>query len=90
MIKKISKDYIPLEITDTEKEKGVSQSDELPKYFPSFCGFSADELGRIYAQTLERQPDGVGFYYDVFDTEGKCIAKIHLNSLPCYWKNGKM
>ena len=34
--------------------------------------------------------DGDGFYYDVFDPEGKFIAKIQLNSIPQYWKNSKM
>ena len=30
------------------------------------------------------------FYFDVFNTEGKYIAKVPLNALPQYWKNRKM
>ena len=91
IVRKVSRDYVPIEITEAERVKRqLPQSVKLPRYFPAFQDFTVDENGRIYAQTFERQLDGDGFYYDVFDPEGKFIAKIRLNSLPQYWKNGRM
>jgi hypothetical protein len=91
IIRKVSRDYVPIEITEAEKEKRkLPQSAELPRYFPAFQDFSVDEEGRIYVQTFERQTDGEKFYYDVFGPEGKYIAKVLLNALPQYWKNSKM
>jgi hypothetical protein len=49
-----------------------------------------DEEGRIFVQTFERQADGIKFLYDVFDTDGRYVAKISLNALPQYWKKRKM
>jgi len=91
IVRKVSRDYIPIEISEEEKEKRrLPQSSELPKYFPAFQDFSVDEEGRIYVQTFERHTDGDKFYYDVFGPEGKYIAKVRLNALPQYWKYGKM
>jgi hypothetical protein len=91
VIQRVSKDYIPVEISEEEKEiRHLHQSNELPSHFPAFQDFSVDEEGRIYAQTFERQRDGDKFYYDVFESEGKYICKVPLNALPQYWKNRKM
>jgi len=91
IIRKVSRDYVPVEISEEEKEKRrLSQSNELPKFFPAFQAFSVDDEGRIYVQLFERQTDGDKFYYDVFDPVGKYIAKVLLNALPQYWKNSKM
>ena len=88
---RVSKDYIPVEISEEEKEiRHLDQSNELPTHFPAFQDFSVDEEGRIYAQTYERQADGDKFYYDVFESDGKYICKVRLNALPQYWKNKKM
>jgi hypothetical protein len=91
VIQRISKEYIPVEISEEEKEiRHLNQSNELPSHFPAFQDFSVDEEGRIYAQTYERQRDGDKFYYDVFESDGKYICKVRLNALPQYWKNKKM
>ncbi|MFX0198931.1 MAG: 6-bladed beta-propeller [Candidatus Hodarchaeota archaeon] len=91
VIQRVSKDYIPVEISEEEKAiRHLPQSNELPSLFPAFQDFSVDEEGRIYAQTFERQWAGDKFYYDVFDSNGKYICKVQLNSLPRYWKNKKM
>jgi len=72
IVRKVSRDYVPIEISEEEKEKRrLPQSSELPKYFPAFQDFSVDEEGRIYVQLFERQMDGDKFYYNVFDPEGR-------------------
>jgi hypothetical protein len=91
IFRKILKEYDPIEISEREKEKrGLAGEKNVPKYFPAFQDFSMDEEGRIFAQTFERQADGNKFFYDVFDPEGKYVAKVPLNALPQYWKKGKM
>ena len=91
IVRKVSRDYNPIEISEEEKTKRkLPNSSELPKYFPAFQDFSIDEEGRIYVQLFERQMDGDKFYYDVFDPEGRYIAQVQLNALPQYWKKSKM
>lgn len=91
IVRKVSREYSPIEISEEEKTKRhLPESNELPKYFPAFQDFSVDEEGRIYVQLFERQTDGDKFYYDVFNTEGKYVAKVRLNALPLYWKKSKM
>lgn len=91
IVRKVFKEYEPIEISEEEKEKrGLAGEKKVPGYFPAFEDFSMDKEGRIFAQTFERHADGNKFYYDVFDPEGKYIAKIPLNALPQYWKKEKM
>jgi hypothetical protein len=93
--RKIKKDYDPVEITEEEiKEVTESMPPEqklsIPKYHPAYRLFTTDDEGRIFVQTLERIGDGEGYYYDVFDSEGKFIVKIPLKLRPLIWKKNKL
>jgi hypothetical protein len=91
IVRRVLKLYDPIGISDEEKMKrGLADVKSVPKYFPAFQDFSMDEDGRIFVQTFESQADENKFYYDVFDPDGKYVAKISLNALPACWKNGKM
>jgi len=48
-----------------------------------------DDEDRIYVMTWERASEGEGYYYDVFDPEGKYIAKVPLKTRPFVLKNKK-
>jgi hypothetical protein len=90
-VRKVSKDYVPVEISKEEKKKRkLPQNNELPRYFPAFQDFSVDEENRIFVQTWERTENEEGYYFDVFDSEGKYIAKIALKFPPKVWKNNKL
>ncbi len=90
-IRKISRDYVPIKISEEEKKKRkLSQNSELPRCFPAFQDFSVDEEGRIFVQTYERQIDENKFYYDIFDPEGRYLAKIPLKMEPQIWKKNKL
>jgi len=90
-IRKVLKDYVPIEISEEEKKKRkLPRSSELPIYFPAFQDFSVDEEGRIFVQTYERQIDENKFYYDIFDPEGRYIAKIPLKMKSLSWKKRKL
>ena len=90
----IMKDYDSVEITEEEiKEQTEGMPPDIKisisKYHPAYGRFSADDEGRIFVMTYERIEDGEGYYYDVFDAEGKYIVKIPLKFRPRVLKNSK-
>jgi hypothetical protein len=100
-VRRIIKDYIPVEITKEEKEKHIKDSygeKGIPpglsvswdRYHNAYRFMTIDDSGKIYVQTYEKTPDEGGYYYDVFDSEGKYIAKISLGSRPEILKKGKL
>jgi hypothetical protein len=100
IIKKIKKDYDPVKITEEEKEvmkKRFSMEGappnikiELPQNHLAFMNLSIDDEGRLFLGTYEKVKEGEGYYYDVFDSEGKYIVKIPLMVRPQVWKKGKL
>ena len=87
-IRKIVKDYDPVKVTEEEKEKiikdrfgdrGVPPGFKLEfakNYYPYYFFICGDE-GRIYVRTYEKDKER-NFYYDVFDPEGRYIARFSL------------
>jgi hypothetical protein len=59
-------------------------------YHPAFSYLRTDDEGRIFVGTWEKPTSGDGFFYDVFDSEGKDIAQMPLNFTPQVIKNGKI
>jgi len=95
LIKKIVKEHTPLKIPEEEKEE--SPGDSLPPlkyalsdFHTAFFTFSLDDENRIIVQTWEKTEDREQHYYDVFDPEGKYIAKISSKFRPQIWKNLKL
>lgn len=89
LIRKIEKDYMPIEITQKDFEEEIADyPPELkkdyyaPKHFPPFLTLRADDVGRIWVITSERTPDKEKRIYDVFDAEGKYILKVALKASP--------
>jgi hypothetical protein len=84
LIKKIRRKYIPLEITDEDREraKGLPPAIRavIPKYHSPYWSFIVDDECRIYAFTWEKSSDGKRRMFDVFDEQGKYIARIPLPS----------
>lgn len=100
VIEKIIRDYDPIKITEIEKEemkrylakRGYSSiiKIEIPKYHLAYKHISFDDEGKIILGTYEKAKDGESYYYDVFDSEGKYIAKIPLRIQPLIWKENKL
>lgn len=101
LINKIVREYDGIKITEKEKEKLIkdrfgdrpvhpSITLKFPNRYPPFIRFTCDEEGRIFVQTYEKTEDGERDYYDVFDSEGKYIARISLKFRPMVWKNNKL
>jgi len=98
-IREINREYNPVKITDEDKERMIKELSadlplrrrvEFPDSYPAFQGMSCDDYGRIFVRTSEQVEDNEGYFYDVFDEEGKYIAKIPLTFFPRTWKNNKL
>jgi len=61
----------------------------IPRFHNAFRWISTDDEGRIYVMTWEHTPDGDGQYYDLFDAEGRYLAKIPLEFRPSVIKKNK-
>lgn len=95
VLMKIIKDYDPVPISETEKEERrqdirPGREIEFPRYHPAFRYFKTDEEGRIFVQTWEKADSGEKYCFDVFDSDGRFIAKIPLNFGLAVLKKGKM
>ena len=95
LIKKINRKYDPVKITSEEIEEMKRRIKPglkliIPKHYPAIQYLFADDEGRIFIQTYEKVKDGNGYYFDVFDTEGRYISKISLKTRPRVWKKNKL
>ena len=52
--------------------------------------FYLDDQGRLIVRTYERGEERREFYHDIFDKEGRYIAKVLLDVEPFLWKGGKL
>jgi hypothetical protein len=98
---KILKDYDPVKIIAEEYSEQIERKfggrpiapefeQELPEYYPAYKSFTLDSEGRLFISTFEKAKSGKGYYCDVFDSEGRYIAKIPLKTDPHVWKNHKL
>jgi len=102
VIKMIYKDYDRVEILEKYKERikeryrsaGRKVKVHFPKHFPAFNDMYIDDEGRLFVQTYERVKDKEQYYYfDVFDSIGKYIAKIPIKAgrpRQYIWKKNKL
>lgn len=95
LVQKITKEYDPVEITEEEKKEATEELLErielkIPKFHNAFRRFITDDEGMIFAMTWERIQESKGYYYDVFDPEGRYLAKIPLKIRPRLIKKKKI
>ena len=93
--RKIIKKYDPVEITEEEIKEETEDIPQnwkvsIPKYHSAYSRFITDDESRIFVQTWERVAGGEGYYYDIFDSEGKYILKIPLKTRPQLIKKNKL
>ncbi len=93
---RIRRDFDRVKITKEEidaMQKWIrGRKADIPEYHPALQGIWADDEGRFYAKTYERTKDDKSFYYDIFDREGRYLARvpIPLTITPRVWKNHAM
>jgi len=94
LVQKITRDYDPVEITEQDKkeiEKEMPPGIKLiiPKHYGAFQWIMTDDEGRIFVMTEERSPENRGYFHDVFDAQGRYLAKIPLAFRPIVIKKNK-
>jgi hypothetical protein len=101
LLKRILKDHRPERLTKEDQEKRSKEiwgdepvsSDvrvEWPASFPAFQEFIMDDRGWLLVKTYEKTNDPKAGPYDVFDGEGRYIARVLLAQRPRLWKKGKL
>lgn len=97
LVRKIVKKYKPVKISEEElaymrKVVRLPSTVRLivPKHHTAFQRFTVDDKDRIFVQTWEKTKDRKGFFYDVFNSNGICIARVPLNAVPRIWKQDKL
>lgn len=97
LIKRISRKYDPVEVTEDEKKEqtkdmppGINIKFDFPKNHSAYRRFFLDDQNRIFVQSWEKTEGGKKFLYDIFDEEGKFVAKVPLKIAPVTLKKGKL
>jgi hypothetical protein len=101
IIKKILKDYDPEKLTQEDRDKRAkeiwgdqgSPSDvraEWPANFPAFQDFIMDDRGWLFVRPYSKTKEEKGAFYDIFDTEGRYIARVLLPARIRLIKDGKV
>ncbi|MBE3125622.1 MAG: 6-bladed beta-propeller [Acidobacteria bacterium] len=99
-LKTIGREYDPVPITKEDKVEmlglipnvsGVNVRDmiQFPEYFPPFGNFVLADEGRLLVRTYEKGRANKEYYWDVFDAEGRYIAKVPIVHEIRLWRDGK-
>ncbi|MDW7761740.1 MAG: 6-bladed beta-propeller [Acidobacteriota bacterium] len=93
VFRKILRDYDPVAVTDEEKEersKGLMPETPLvfSKYHSAYIHFFTSDEGHLFVQTWEKTKDGT-YLHDIFDAEGRFMARIPLRPTGIEILNGK-
>jgi len=101
LIKRISRDFVPVAVTEAEKQDMIErqgppeQGAKIPAVYPPLQSEfpTSDEAGRIFVKTYERAADSASYFFDAFDAPGRYVARIPLKQVrrvPLVWKNDKL
>ena len=95
LMRKILKAYNPVMVTAEEKAASVEGAPpqikfDFPEHHPPFLRFINDEAGRLYVQTYEKAGGTNAYVHDVFDPEGRFIARAALKRTPVLFRGGKL
>jgi len=102
VIRRIAKDYDPVKFTDKDREtyyrfqfgdRVLPPEIKLnyPRHYYPYNYLFCDDQGRIFVRTNNQDEQG-NFFFDVFDSEGRCFAKFALPwvEMPCVVKKDKL
>ncbi|HRT26378.1 MAG TPA: 6-bladed beta-propeller [Candidatus Saccharicenans sp.] len=100
-VRKIIKNYDPEILTQEDKDRKIKEtfgeegapSDvtiEWSKYFPAFQDFVMDERGWLYVRPYTKEKVEKGVIYDVFDADGRYVARVVLPDRAMAIKYGKL
>ncbi|MDH7513414.1 MAG: hypothetical protein QHH14_10770 [Clostridiales bacterium] len=101
IIKKIIKDYRPEKLTQEDRENKAKEMwgdqgppseirVEWPRNFPAFQDFTMDDRGWLFVRPYTKVKEAKGSTYDVFDAEGRYIARVPLPERTRLITHGKL
>ena len=97
VVRKILKDYDPVPVSDADierlmKQHGFESRDEVtaPRDLPPIRWIYADEDGRIYVATWQRDAKSGIALFNVFDPEGRYLCDYLIPGEPIVFKSGKL
>ena len=101
LLKTIGRDYDPVAITKEDKDEmlkafpnvsGVNIKDMIrfPVVYPPYGNFVLADEGRLLVRTYEKGRVKKEFYWDVFDAEGRFVAKVLIVDEIRLWRDGKV
>jgi hypothetical protein len=99
-IRAIQRQYDPVPILKEEKDEMAGSIPdapgtkakamlEYPDFYPPYGHFIPADDGRVLVQTYEKGKTRREFIWDVFDEDGRYIARVPLNIKLHLWQNGK-
>ena len=100
LLKTIGREYDPVAITKEDKDEmlklipnvpGANVKDmiQFPDVYPPFGHFVLADEGRLLVRTYEKGRVKKEFYWDVFDAEGRYVAKVPIVHEIRLWRDGK-
>jgi len=96
-VRRIFKDYDPVppsgdQIDRQMKQHGVQSREEvtIPRYLPPISWVYADEVGRIYVSTWQRDPETGVALFNIFDPQGRYLCDYRIPGEPIVFKAGKL
>ena len=97
VVRRIVKEYDPVPVSDQDigrmmKQHGFESRDEVmaPRYLPPIWWIYADEEGRIYVSTWQRDPVSGVRLFNVFDPDGRYLCDYRIPGEPIVFKSGKL
>jgi len=100
LLKTISRDFDPVPITSKDKEdllalipsvSGVNIKDmiQFPDVFPAFGDFIIADEGLLLVRTYEKGKASKEYYWDLFDADGRYIARVPITHVIRLWRDGQ-
>jgi hypothetical protein len=97
LIRTIYKEYDPVPVTDLDidrqmKQHGIESRSEvtIPRFLPPIWWVYADEDGRIFVSTWQRDPESGVALFNIFDPEGRYLCDYLIPGEPLVFKDGKL
>jgi len=97
LIRIIHKQYDPVPISDLDvarqmKQHGIQSRDEvtIARFLPPISWVYADEDGRIYVSTWQKDPDSGIALFNIFDQQGRYLCDYLIPGEPLVFKDGKL
>jgi hypothetical protein len=100
LIRKITKEHSPVEISEDEKSGWIKQrfgGDEFipkgitlvwDKFHNAYNSLSVDGKEHLFVGTFEKDKDSGDYIYDIFDKHGRFLARTSFHARPRIWKEG--